>query len=208
MHHSTSWWVSALRSSHMVGSPAVSLVSPLASESSSERVLARTAIGSSGSGMSQGATSSGSSLAETVSPVSALASLVTATMSPATAKSTGRSVAPSGVNRCPTRSSASWSSCPRSASPCPTTCTDRSGLSVPENTRSSDTRPTYGSTVVLTTSATSGPAGSQRSGSCGLPSMPVTGGTACSTGVGNALVSTSSRASAPSPEEPQAASTG
>ena len=59
MHHSTSWWVSALRSSRSVGSPAVSRASPLASASSSERVLARTAIGSSGSGMSHGATSSG-----------------------------------------------------------------------------------------------------------------------------------------------------
>ena len=45
----------------------------------------------------------------------------------------------------------------RRAPPC-------SGRSVPENTRTSETRPTYGSMVVLTTSATSGPSGSQVSG--------------------------------------------
>ena len=99
MHHSTSWWVSGLRSSRSVGSPAVSLARPLASASSSLRVFARTATGSSGSGISHGAISSGASLAEMVSPVSALVSLVTATMSPATADSTGRSVAPSGEKR-------------------------------------------------------------------------------------------------------------
>ena len=70
---------------------------------------------------------------------------------------------------------------------------------MPENTRTSETRPTYGSMVVLTTSATSGPAGSQVSGSCGVPSRSVTGGSACSSGDGNALVSTSSSASEAEP---------
>ena len=96
MHHSTSWWVSGLRSSRSVGSPATSRARFLASASSSERVLATTATGSSGSGISHGAISSGSSLAEMVSPVSALADLVIAQMSPATQYGTSRSVAPSG----------------------------------------------------------------------------------------------------------------
>jgi hypothetical protein len=68
---------------------------------------------------------------------------------------------------------------------------------VPENTRTSETRPTYESMVVLQTSATNAPDGSSLSGSSGLPSNVVTGGRACSSGEGNALVSTSSRASRP-----------
>src|ERR1043165_9682727 len=68
---------------------------------------------------------------------------------------------------CATRSSASWSACPRASMPCPEMCTALSGRSVPENTRTRETRPTYGSTVVLTTSATSGPWGSQDSGAGG-----------------------------------------
>ncbi len=146
IHHSTSWWVSALRSSRRVGSPAVSLPRPLARASSSLRVLAATATGSSGSGMSQAPTSSGSSLAEIVSPVSAVDTFVTAHMSPATHCETGRSVAPSGEKMWPIRSSASWSFAgsqfPRAVAAWPDTWTARSGRSVPENTRTSETRPT------------------------------------------------------------------
>ena len=53
MHHSTSWPVSALRSSRTVGSSAASRASPVPSLSSSERERALTATGSSGSGSSQ-----------------------------------------------------------------------------------------------------------------------------------------------------------
>ena len=159
--------------------------------------MATIATGSSGSGISHGATSSGESLAEIVSPVSALVDFVIAQMSPATACGTSRSAEPSGEYRCAIRSSASWSACPRASIPCRETCTAVSGRSVPENTRTRDTRPTYGSTVVLTTSATSGPFGSQASGSRGSPVSPVTGGSSCSSGDGNPWVSTSSSASSP-----------
>ena len=124
-------------------------------------MAASTAIGSSGSGMSHGSISSGAALADSVSPVSAVPSRPIAQMSPAIARSIGRSVAPSGEKIWPTRSSASWSGCPRSPPPCPEMCTAVSGVSVPENTRRIDSRPRYGSTVVRTTSATSGPDGSQ-----------------------------------------------
>src|SRR6266540_921219 len=186
MHHRTSWCVSALRSSRIVGSPATSRPRFLARASSSERVLATMATGSSGSGISQGAISSGCSLLEMVSPVSAVLDFVIAQMSPAIQNGTSRTLAPSGEYRWANRSSASWSGCPRSAMPCPEMCTTCSGRSVPEKTRTRLTRPTYGSIVVLTTSATSGPFGSQVSGSRGVPSMPVTGGSGCSSGVGNA----------------------
>ena len=84
MHHSTSWRVSGLRSSRMVGSPATRRPRFLASASSSERVLATMATGSSGSGMSHGPIRSGLSFVESVSPVSAVLDLVIAQMSPAT----------------------------------------------------------------------------------------------------------------------------
>ena len=63
--------------------------SVLTSASSSPRVCAVIATGSSGSGRSQHSSSSGSSDADTVSPVSALPSLVSAQMSPAPHASTG-----------------------------------------------------------------------------------------------------------------------
>ncbi len=97
MHHSTVWWVSTLRSSRSVGSAATSLARVLISASSSPLVCAITATGSSGSGSSQHESSSGWSLAETVSPVSAVPSLVRAQMSPATHSSTSRRVEPSGL---------------------------------------------------------------------------------------------------------------
>ena len=87
------------------------------------------------------ATSRGSSGEDSVSPVSALVSRATAQMSPAGQAATGRSVAPSGEEIAPTRSSTSWSGCPRSAMPCPETCTGMSGRRVPEKTRTSETRP-------------------------------------------------------------------
>ena len=103
-------------------------------------------------------------------------------MSPAIACSIGRRVAPSGEKICPTRSSASWSGWPRSPPPCPDTCTAVSGVSVPENTRRIDSRPWYGSTDVRTTSASSGPDGSQLSVGVGLPNRPITAGGSSSVG--------------------------
>jgi len=64
--------------------------------SSSERVFATTAIGSSGSGISHGDISSGSSFDEIVSPVSAVPDLVIAQMSPAMHSEISRSAEPSG----------------------------------------------------------------------------------------------------------------
>ena len=208
MHHSTSWWVSALRSNRIVGSPATRRARFLASASSSERVLATIATGSNGSGISQASTSSGLSLAEMVSPVSAVVDLVSATMSPAMQVGTSRTVEPSGEYRWAKRSSASWSGWPRSARPWPEMCTAVSGRSVPENTRTRLTRPTYGSMVVLTTSATSGPLGSQVSGARGVASRPVTAGSGCSSGDGKPLTSTSSSASRPSRVSAQTGITG
>ena len=114
-------WVFEVTTAAGSGSPAVTFPRFLARASSSPCVAASMATGMSGSGMSQGATSSGSSLAEIVSPVSAVPSLVSAQISPATQKGTGRSPDPSGEYRWVTRSSLSWSSWPRSAIPRPPT---------------------------------------------------------------------------------------
>jgi hypothetical protein len=158
--------------------------------------------------MSHGSISAGSSFAESVSPVSACASFATATRSPATANSTGRCVLPSGLDRAPTFSSTSWSGWPRSAMPWPETCTGRSGRSVPEKTRTSEIRPTYGSEVVLTTSATSGPSGSQPSGALGSPSGVVTAGIRCSPGAGKPWVTSSSSSRVPTPVSAETGITG
>ena len=76
-----------------------------------------------------------------MSPVSALPSRATAQMSPAGQAATGRSVAPSGEEMAPIRSSTSWSGWPRSAMPCPETWIGMSGRRVPEKTRTRETRP-------------------------------------------------------------------
>jgi hypothetical protein len=82
------------------------------------------------------------------------------------------------------------------------------GQAVAEKTLTSEIRPTYGSVVVLTTSAHSRPAGSQVSGSTGTPSGRVTGSSGCSSGDGNAAVSTSSSSVIPTPVPAQTGSTG
>ena len=199
MHHRTSWWVSELFSSRSVGSSATSRPMAWESLSSSALDFATTATGSSGSGITHGSISSGSSFAESVSPVSARASLATAQMSPAIARDTVRCVLPSGEVMAPTFSSTSWSSWPRSLRKCPDTCTTESGRRVPEKMRTREMRPTYGSVVVLTTSATSGPSGSHVSGACGEPFGAVTGGTSCSSGDGKPCVITSSSSVMPRP---------
>ena len=152
--------------------------------------------------------SSGLSLSERVSPVSAEVSLAMAQMSPATQWATVRCCLPSGEVRAPTRSSASWSAWPRSAMPCPDTWTTTSGRMVPEKTRTMLMRPTYGSDMVLMTSPSSGPFGSQRSPFTGLPSTVVTTGIGCSMGEGKACVMTSSSSANPTPCGAEAARTG
>ena len=75
MDHSTSWRVSALFSSRSVGSSATSRPRACDSLSSSALDLATMATGSSGSGIDHGSISSGWSLSDSVSPVSARAEL-------------------------------------------------------------------------------------------------------------------------------------
>ena len=142
MHHSTSCLVSALFSRRSVGSSATRRLSAWESLSSSALDFATIATGSSGSGIDQDSISSGFSLSESVSPVSAVPSLATAQMSPAAHWVTGRCCLPSGEVSAPMRSSSSWSSCPLAARPWPDTCTEASGRSVPENTRTRLIRPT------------------------------------------------------------------
>jgi hypothetical protein len=125
-----------------VGSSATRRDSACDSLSSSALDLAVIATGSSGSGMLHASMSSGRSLLESVSPLSAVDSLATAQMSPAGQAATGRCCLPRGEVSAPTRSSASWSAWPRSASPCPDTCTTVSGRKVPEKTRTRLIRPT------------------------------------------------------------------
>ena len=83
MHHRTIWCVSALCSMRRVGSSAASRWSPWPSLSSSALAWASIAIGSSGSGIDHGCSTSGWSLSDRVSPVSARDSLAIAQMSPA-----------------------------------------------------------------------------------------------------------------------------
>ncbi len=85
MHHSTSWWVSGLRSSRSVGSLATSRPRLRARVSSSCLLYTY-----------QGRTSSGSAGSDTVSPVSAEPSLVTAHTSPATQQGTSCRAEPRG----------------------------------------------------------------------------------------------------------------
>jgi len=126
----------------MVGSSATSRASAVASLSSSAFDLATNATGSSGSGIDHGSISSGCSLDESVSPVSAVDSFATAHTEPAGHEASGRCTLPSGEVSAPIFSSSSWSGCPRVTRPCPDTCTTASGESVPENTRTSEMRPT------------------------------------------------------------------
>ena len=143
MHHSTSWWVSGLFSSRSVGSSATSRPRPCDSLSSSAFDLATMATGSSGSGITHGSISSGSSLAERVSPVSARVSLATAQMSPAMRLRDGplglaerrrRARRPSRRRRGPRARGSS----PKKSEKWPDTCTVVSGVSDPEKTRTSD----------------------------------------------------------------------
>ena len=212
MHQITSWWVSALLSTRMLGSSAASRRSAWVSLSSSALLCATIAIGSSGSGSDHGISTRGSSTDERVSPVSARDRRPIAQMSPATTRVAGIWVRPNEWLSAPIFSSSSWSSWPASAPKndvkCPETCTDSSGRSVPEKTRTMLSRPTYGSLVVFTTSATSGPSGSQVISPAGAPAGVKTCGDGCSDGDGKARVARSSSSVQPMPVSEQTGTTG
>ncbi len=90
----------------------------------------------------------------------------------------------------------------------PDTCTVASGLIVPENTRTRLTLPTYGSDVVFTTSASSGPLGSQATPLRVPPCGVKTSGIGCSAGAGKPLVAISSNSRVPTPVLLHTGSTG
>ena len=141
MHHSTSWWVSGLRSSRIVGSSATSRPRPGESLSSSALVLRHDRDRQQRLRHLPGLHQQRLVLGRERVAGLGRADLATAQMSPAMHWVTGRCCLPSGEVSAPTRSSTSWSSCPLSARPCPETCTVASGRSVPEKTRTSETRP-------------------------------------------------------------------
>ncbi len=164
MHQMTSWWVSPLFSTRTLGSSAARRLSACDSLSSSALLDATIAIGSSGSGIDHGRSTRASSHDERVSPVSARVRRPIAHRSPATTASAVTRVRPKGYDSAPSFSSSSWSSWPCSAPKndvkWPDTCTAWSAVRVPEKTRTRLSRPTYGSLVVFTISATSTPLGS------------------------------------------------
>ena len=88
-------------------------------------------MGSNGSGIVQGMSTSGSDLSDRVSPVSARLSRPIAQMSPATTDGAGRCCFPSGNDKVPMRSSSSWSAwlfaVPKKDEKWPDTCTVASG---------------------------------------------------------------------------------
>ena len=90
----------------------------------------------------------------------------------------------------------------------PETWTTVSGCRVPQNTRTRLTRPTYGSVVVRTTSATSGPSGSHCSGGSARPAGVIAVGSGCIVGDGNAAEIRSSSSPRPTPEEVDTGRTG
>ena len=79
---------------------------------------------------------------------------------------------------------------------------------VPENTRTRLTLPTYGSDVVFTTSASSGPAGSQAGDGRVAPAGVNTAGVGCSGGEGKPLTMTSNSSAVPTPVVLHTGSTG
>ena len=212
MHHSTSWWVSALFSIRSDGSSAPSRESACESLSSSALLCATIATGSSGSGIDHGRSTRGSSTEESVSPVSARVSRPIAHRSPATIREAGTWLRPNGCASAPIRSSSSWSSwpepSPKNDATWPDTCTAWSGDRVPEKTRTRLSRPTYGSLVVLTISATSGPSGSDEIAAVALPAGVNTSGAGCSAGEGKARVMRSSSSVQPTPVVEQTGTTG
>ena len=147
MVQSTTWPVSASCSMRSDGSSAASSRNATGIRSSSARLPAATAAGSSASGSAQGVTRSGASGEEIVSEVCAVASLVTTTTSPAIASVLVSRSPSNEAAMAPGRTSSSWAACPSpvgtpSSSRWPDTWTARSERSVPENTRTSERCPT------------------------------------------------------------------
>jgi hypothetical protein len=105
MPYITVSWVSSLRSMRRVGSSSRTRASAVESLSSSPLVLGSTAMPSSGSGIGIAGSTTGSSLAENVSPVVVWFSLATAPISPAGTSDRLSWSFPFSVNSCPTRSS-------------------------------------------------------------------------------------------------------
>ena len=97
MVHSTTCPVAPSCSMRSDGSSAASSRNATGIRSSSARLVAATAAGSSASGRAQGVTSSGASGEDSVSEVWAVASLVTTTTSPATARDFGSRSPSSGA---------------------------------------------------------------------------------------------------------------
>src|SRR5207342_108483 len=115
----------------------------------------------------------------------------------------------------PTFSSSSWSSCvdpwpskEKKDVKWPETWTGASGVIVPENTRTTLTRPTYWSLEVFTISATSWPRGSPVIGSATAPAGVNTSGEACSSGEGKPSTARSSSSGHPTPDTEQTGTTG
>ena len=175
MHHSTSWWVSALFSIRSDGSSAA--IRPSACESLSSSDLVRGVDGDRQQRLGQAHGLSTTRLrpsSERVSPVSARVSRPIAhEVAGDDLRRPGRSCLPKG-----------WDSAPMPlvlvvVGVRPRLAEERrevtghvhataSGRSVPLKTRTRLSRPTYGSLVVLTTSATSGATGSQVMAGAGL----------------------------------------
>ena len=112
---------------------------------------------------------------EMVSPVSAVVSFGSITISPAMADAWGFSSVPTARWMTPILSSSSWSRSFSSSATssknerCPDTWTTSSVRSVPEKIRTIESRPANGSVVVRITWATSGAAGSDGAGGCSSP---------------------------------------
>ena len=185
---------------------------PATSLSSSALLRATIATGSSGSGIDHGRSTRGSSTRRACRRSRRGVSRPIAQMSPATTRSAGAWVRPNGCDSAPIRSSSSWSgwpaSSPKNAVKWPETCTVWSGASVPEKTRTRLSRPTYGSLVVFTTSATSGPSGSQVIGAAASPEGVKTSGEGCSAGDGKPRTARSSSSAHPTPVSEHTGTTG
>ena len=164
------------------------------------------AVGSSGSGITQGSISAGAAGSDSVSPVSARVSRATATMSPATPESTGVSVPPSTAEMAPTRSSTSWSSWPRSSAGEPGEVAGHVhggvGHQGPrEDPHDADPADVRVRRRLRPPRPPAGRRGRTSSGSRGSPSGVVTAGAGCSNGEGNPRTTTSSSSAVAEPGE-------
>src|SRR5581483_7879671 len=148
------WCVSGLRSMRNAGSSSCSRWSALASLSSSPLDFGLMANARTGSGTANGSTSAFAPRAPRMSPVDVSASFATAARSPAGTSSTGSCSLPRMV--------VSW--CSRSSATVRPLTSVSSCFTVPCSTRKRLTRPTYGSTTVLKTTAAVSPSPTRGSG--------------------------------------------